>query len=739
MTSKFFKILALLALTLGVGASLSARDEGGVVNYFPATQNIEGDQPLLFSYVLEITSPANTLTGQNTSITPVLSVINKPAGVSDAVALSHVTLNPSTLVFTGPNQKRTTTVTSSFPLGTSAGNYAFSLATPGWPPSTLDRFGFINAKITVPPVVQEPPLVNLLTPADGTIYSYSAGGPPVAVPVSFNATASAIAPIVAIDADISGAAVTLTSITGLGTAAATGAGTLLISQPGVYTVRARATNSVGTSMDSAEITINVVAPPPTVAIAAPALGSSYTYTGGAALLVPYSLSAVSTFGGITTFTATLNGNPITLSPIGLNTLNASATGNLQIQAGGTYTLVVTATDRNGTTSSTRMFTVTTPVPPPTITIAQPINGSVITRVAGSPATLVPFDFTAAASAGFTISAISATLNGNAIVVASNGIGTATTTGTGNLSISAPGTYTLIAKGNSGAVSATATTTFTVIETTPVPPPTITITQPLNGSVITRMAGSPATLVPFNFTALAGSGFTISTVSATFNGNPVTFAPNGIGTGTASGAGNLSVSAPGTYTFVATGSSGASTASASVTFTVTETQPPVDTCNIRWLPPISLGKVVKGGSEMPIKFNLVCCTQPSGCQNSNHQYNGNGKGHTNSNGNGHRKDDDDDDNDGPGNGEHENCPAIRDTSVVIAIYEIFPNGSSSPATLYPYGTGSPNPPDYTINGNKMYHLNFDTAKGKHRYHIDIYRFPAGSSTPQLVGTKEFTTR
>ncbi|MDP2138091.1 MAG: hypothetical protein Q8J74_09565 [Candidatus Didemnitutus sp.] len=739
MTSKFLRTLVLLALTVGFHTSLSAADRGGVVNYYPVTRLVEGDQPLVDSYVLQIISPSNTLVGQNTSITPVLSVVYAPSGVSDAVALSHVTMNPSTLVFTGPNQTLTTTVTSNFPLGTNAGNYAFRIATPGWPTGTIDGFAFINAKVTIPPVALEPPLVSLLTPLDGATYTYSIGGPPVAVTVSFRASASLNAPITSLDADISGIAVALTTVTGLGTATATGQGTLLISQPGVYTVQVRAANDIGTSTNSAEITIGVVAPPPTVAIAAPVLNSSYTYTGGAALLVPYSFSAVSAFGGITNFTATLNGNPITLSPIGLNTLNASATGNLQIQAGGSFTLVVTATDQNGTASSTRTFNVTTPVPPPTITIAQPLHGSVITRVAGSPATLVPFNFTALASAGFTISAISATLNGNAIAVASNGLGTATTTGTGNLSLSAPGTYTLIAEGNSGAVSATATTTFTVVETIPVPPPTITITQPVHGSVITRVAGSPATLVPFNFTALAGSGFTISTVSATFNGNPVTFTPSGIGTGTASGAGNLSVSAPGTYTFVATGSSGASTASAAVTFTVTETQPPVDTCNILWLPPISLGKVVKGGSEMPIKFNLVCCTQPGGCQNSNHQYNGNGNGHTNSNGNGHRKDDDDDDNDGPGNGDHENCPASRDTSVVIAIYEIFPNGSSSPATLYPYGTGSPNPPNYTINGNKMYHLNFNTAKGKHRYHIDVYRFPAGSSTPQLVGTKEFTTR
>lgn len=611
MLTKFISRFAIVALALGITATLAARSPPEVI-YSPSLVNGEGNQPLFYTYVQTIISPDNVVSGQSTAITPVLTVTGAPAGVSNTIALSFVTMSPSTLVFTGPNQALTTTVTCDFPAGTSAGEYTYAISTPGWPTGTVDNYGFINAKVFVPPTAQ-PPLVSLLSPADRTLYTYAAGGPPAAVNVSFTASASAASPIISIDADISGVAVPLT-VTGVGTAAATGQGTLLISQPGIYSVQARAVNNVGTSTAAAEITVNVVAGPPTVAIAAPLQGGSHTLFPGTPLLVPFSFSAASAYGGITSLTATLNGVPVALSPVGLDTLNASATGNLSIQTSGSALLTVTATDRNGTATASRTFTVTSAVPAPTVTIAQPLNGAIITRV----------------------------------------------------------------------------------------------------------AGSPATSIPFAFTSTVGTGFVINSISATLNNGPVAVTSTGIGTRTAGGTGTLSVSAPGAYTLVATGTSGTATASGAVAFTVTETQPPTASCGIFWLPPISLGKVEKGGSVVPIKFHLVCC------DSSNEQ--------------GDHKDKKKEEKEkGKNQGNKDGCPKLRDTSVVIAIHEIFPDGSTSQPVLYPYGTNSPNPPNYTINGNDMYHLNFTTARGDRRYHIDVYRFPAGSATPQLVGTRQFTTR
>lgn len=73
--------------------------------------------------------------------------------------------------------------------------------------------------------------------------------------------------------------------------------------------------------------------------------------------------------------------------------------------------------------------------------------------------------------------------------------------------------------------------------------------------------------------------------------------------------------------------------------------------------------------------------------------------------------------------------------MISVYEV---GSSAPATQFKYGTGSPNPPDYIIDGDFKYQLNYPTARGYRRYHVDVYRYPVGSTAPVLVGSKEFTT-
>ena len=82
-----------------------------------------------------------------------------------------------------------------------------------------------------------------------------------------------------------------------------------------------------------------------------------------------------------------------------------------------------------------------------------------------------------------------------------------------------------------------------------------------------------------------------------------------------------------------------------------------------------------------------------------------------------------------------CKFVRDTSVLIAIYEVFRNGSTSTPTIYHYGTGSPNPPDYAIEGTQ-YHLNFTTAKDTHSYQIEVYASASGSM--RLLGTKELNT-
>ncbi|HLP25308.1 MAG TPA: hypothetical protein VK477_06505 [Acidobacteriota bacterium] len=646
--------LSLPALFVLLAASVFARPGTPTVGYSPSFTKVEGDQPLVRSVVISITAPSNIVPGSTVSISPIATIIDKPADVTDAVALSYVTFNPATLHFTESDQTLTTTVTMDVPLGSSAGAYSYRIETPGWAAGTIDPWAYLNATV-YPAPAGDVPTITLETPLDGAVFTYEPAVGPLTIPFRFTAAAPVVTPITTLDPQLDGSSLTFTPTTNAD-GSITGTGIFTVTAPGPYRVQASATNALGTSTDAAEITVVVSAPPPVVNIAQPT-GPSYSLIPGTTLTLPYSFTATSYFGGITTLTATLNGAPVTFTATGMNTLNAGGSGNFAITEAGTYILDVTGTDQNGT--------------------------------------------------------------------------------------------------------AVASTTFSVLAATPAP--TVTINEPINGTVLTRVAGSPATSVPFTFTALANAGFTISEVAATLNGSPLAIAPSGLGTANAGGSATLSISAPGTYTLVATGTSFGVVASDSTTFTVTETAPPPpSTCDVLWLPPINLNKVQKGGSVLPIKFK-ICCEQHVPCDHDHGCNDHSDNDHADNDHGDHGSDcDDHSDNDrgdhGDRNGSydcdegqhygwgrtsddeiHGRCKGDRDPSVVIAIYEVYRNGSVSAPTLYPYDSGSPNPPTYTIQGNNMYHLNFPVPKGKHTFRVEVYRTPSSSTTPQLLGAKEFTTR
>lgn len=731
MQSALLRTLTAALLGLVLPLSLLARDEGPAVAYYPQTENVEGDQPLYYTYELEITSPSNLAPGTEVSITPVLFVIRAPEGVSDAAALSHVSMSPSTLVFTGPSQKVYTTVISDFPVGSVAGEYAFGIRTPGWGVTATDTFGFINAKV-FPPRQRDVPSITLNTPADGTIYTWTAGGPPVTVPVQFSATAPVSSPITSVDADISGTAVNLTSVTGLGTGAAEAGGPFYISAPGVYTVTARATNDVGTSTDSAEITVNVVAPPPTVAIAQPANGASFTVTTGETLTVPFVFSGTSVYGGITQLTATLNDQPVSFAPAGLGTLEATGTASLSITTGGVYVLSVSASNDYGTSATIAQFTVTTvdpTPPPPTVTITSPADGTVITRVAGTPATAVPFTFTAEIETGWSISSIGATLNGQTVAVTASGLGTVLANGSGTLFVSAPGTYTLVATGDSAGSSAAASVIFTVTETAPVSSCCINWLPPICLGKV-QQGGS---VLPIKFT--------LQCCKPKDSDHECVKDKDRCGWGSGWGWGwdrdrDEHCDRHGHRSqcddYDRRGKAADHRECSKGKYRRD------DSCERHG----HRSRCDSGyddrecSSKRSYDYSRYtrCDRHGSRSHCDEHDY---GHGHAHGQGHSDCTECNPDHCGKPGH-KHNWCDT-RDTTVVISIYEIFANGTTSEPKLYTYSPCSPNPPTYTINGGNMYHLNFPTARGKHRYHIDVYRQPAGSATPQLVGTKEFTTK
>lgn len=619
MKNTFLRALAFLLAFL----PSIAREGPPIVDYSPKETIVEGDQPLSTSYVLSVTAPNNVAAGSSLTITPVLTILQKPAGVTDAVARSYVTFTPATLTFSNSNEILTVRVEAVFPEGIVAGAYAYQIFTTGWATGTQDGGAFINATV-FPPQNAAPPTVAIETPADNASFTYQPAVGPLSVPIRFTSTAPATAPITGLDADVNGTAVTLTSVAN-GDGSITSSGTLTVTAPGAYTLRARATNTAGEGEDTAPFTVVVSVPPPTVAIATPAANASFPLSSAGSVSVPYSFSSNTVYGTIQTLAATLNGNPITFAPGGLNTATATGSGTLTLTAAGTYTLTVTTTDSNGgTASATRSFAVTAPVKvPPTVTITAPANGTVITRVAGSGPTSVSFNYTAKAGAGSTISSLVGTLSG-------------------------------------------------------------------------RSGSLPATVT-------------------------------GLNTATATGSGTVSIANAGTYTLTATaaGSNG-TTASATTTFTIVEVAPPPPACSVNWLPPISLGRTITVSCYLPIKFELDC-GDDGGCS-----------GHASGKGNSgkcdkDRKHDCDRNNDG----DRDHYPGQRtksknniDKTVVIAVSEVYSNGSTSTAQLFTYG-------DYAIQGNDMYHLNYRVKSGNRRYLIEVYR-PTASGV-EVLGSREVRVR
>jgi hypothetical protein len=436
------------------------------VGYDPGITIVEGDQPLSTTVSLAITSPSDFAVGTSVTITPKLEVLILPAGVDNATALSYVTLTPTALTFTGPNQTLVTTVEGYFPPGIVAGAYSYKVTTPGWPTAPQDPGAFLNATVYKAPTAGGPPTVKFDTPVDNTSYVYQPAVGPLVIPVSFKSAAPSVTPITAIDADVDGRVFPVSTVSNPdGTFTSTA--NLTITAPGVYSLHARATNNEGTATDTSDITITVSAPPPTVSIATPLAGSSLRLPTTGALTVPYSFTGLSSYGGITSLTATLNGSPVTFTPGGLGTLTATGSGNFSLTLGGTYELVVTATDANGSATARTNFTVLAAAPAPTVVISQPLNGATYTRVAGSAATLIPYSYTGTANTGFTITGLTGALNGSALTpTTTTGLNTQSATSTGTLSITGPGTYTLSATANSLGTTASTSVTFTVTETQP---------------------------------------------------------------------------------------------------------------------------------------------------------------------------------------------------------------------------------------------------------------------------------
>lgn len=573
------RIATFVAVALGLSAlplaNAQPRTDPAIVEYVTTLTQIQEQLPFTRSYTLSIKSPFN-IPAANLPISFAVETNGKPAGVSDAEALSYLSFSPATINFTGPNQTVSVTVSMNVPAGATPGGYGYKITAEGWPVDPLvglvNLGSFINATVTAPPAHTTAPQVEISTPVDGSVVTVTSF--PVSLPFAFRATATGATPgpITSASAELDGATVVLDSLTGLSSTTVDGAGSLVISAPGLHTVSARATNAGGTATDSNTFRVSVTAAPPTVVINTPADNSTFSYRLGApALAVPFTFTATSSFGGVRTLTAKVDGVPATFSPSGLGTLTATGSINLTYTTEGTHTLEVTTTDDNGTATTKHEFTVTVIEPTPTIAINQPLDGAVINLPAGVSSANIAFSFRTTSNNGFLVDSVSAELDNDAVAIASTaGLGTATANSSGTLANVTAGTHTLTATGVSAGITVTDSVSFTV--RTSAVPPSVAINTPPAGSVYTRVSGGDAIKIPLSFTGTSNtSGAVIKKLTASLNGRPLSVSTQGLYQKVANGTATLCLTNAGTYTISVAAVDAHGTATATRTFKVVVVQ------------------------------------------------------------------------------------------------------------------------------------------------------------------------
>jgi len=599
---RFVWLLIAAAGLLGGNAVRAAGPAGGgpvYISYSPDNlQSVQGDAPFHYGYELSVTSPSSFPANTTKVITMNRTVNNAPDGADPLVAAGYLTFSVPTLTFTGPNQVQKVQVSVDIPFGSASGDFTFWITTSGWPTGyNINDLGtYINMHVN-PQGGFEAPGVEITTPADGTEYTYTVGGPAVQVPIGIHSSATESAPLLSVLATIRGISAEGTAITevplaiittGLGSSSTESLLTLPVTVAGEYTITATAVNFVGESVTTSTFIVNEVVPPPVVTINPPKNNPSYTYISGiTSVSVPYTFVATSYKGGIQTLTATLDGVPFNIGRVqGLGQLVATGTGSFVFNsnvpnAQGQHTISVTATDPYGNATTAATFVVNVVFPQISTTINNPVNGTTLYLPPDASPLNVPYDFTSTATNSATVTAVSATLtdsDGNTTPLSlssTSGLGTATAKGAGTLPNVQPGTYTIGALGTNTALglSAYASTTFTVA---PPPPPVTTIPTPPQPTY-NALAGSTLS-IPFTGVTTS-TGAYITTQVATLDGQTVTLTTDANGTAlTATGTGTLSVSnsaTPGSYThtLVVTGTDTyGQTSTAQTTFTVVVAQP-----------------------------------------------------------------------------------------------------------------------------------------------------------------------
>ncbi len=577
-----FLLVILSALSFVAPAGAQDAGDPEIVLYTQAQVELQGIIPFSRNYTFTMKSPGHLTPGVSVPVSFAVSKVAIPPGVSEATAISYVTVSPANPTFTGPNQTQTFSVTYSVPANAVAGSYGMKILAQGFPVPTQ---GLINNGTTINAAVAPigsnytPPSISIANPGNGSTITIAANSLPISVPYSFSASSTGpqSSPITQLDVQLDLVTIPLGASTGVGTNSATGSGNLTITSLGSHLFTAFATNLAGQVSAISQFTV-VVAPalaPPSVVITKPADGSTVTVTPGAfPVSIPLEVLTTSTVAGVSPITAvaaSIDGSSVTLTSSGLGTTSVTSTGTLVINTPGQHTVAAVGINAGGTASDVNTFTVLVQAAPPTVVIHSPtVNSSYDYRI-GSAATVVPFTFTATSSFGG-IRTLTAKVDNANYVFTPSGLDTLTATGTINLPYTTGGTHTVSVTTTDDNGTATANSNFTVNVIAPTP--TIVINQPTAGATFAIPTGSTTVSVPYSFVTTSNNGFVVNSVTATLDGNPITIGgTTGLGTASATSTGTLTGVSPGTHTLVATGVSSGITVSTSTTFTVTSVQPP----------------------------------------------------------------------------------------------------------------------------------------------------------------------
>ncbi|WP_306466064.1 adventurous gliding motility protein AgmC [Corallococcus exiguus] len=496
-------------------------------------------------------------------------VISSPQSNTNTFTVTAATPTPTVAVTTPANGSTVTNPTNVVVSGTAANatSVTFTLGGQSYGPVTVTGG---NWTFTVPgPLANGSQTVSAVS-TNGTTNStaatstFTVAGPTVAITTPANgSTVTSPTNVV-----VSGTAANATSVTftldgqSYGPVTVTGGNwTSTVPGPlanGTYTVTAVSTNGTTNSTQaSSTFTVSVAAP--TVAITAPANGSTVTNP---------NVTVTGTAANATTVTVTFQGTnygPITVTG---GNWSQALPGPL---ADGTYTVTAVSTNAQGTNSSTATTTFTVDQTPPVVAISTPLDGAVL----NTPNVTVTGTSTDAAFVTLTFDGAS--------------YGPISVDASGNWSFALPGplaedTYTVTATATdaAGNTSTPDSSTFTVDLTAP----TVAISSPADGAIIgTNTVTVTGTSTGATSVTLTYGGTNYGPIPVDASGNwsyalPVTLpeGPNTVTAVSTDAAGNTSTTATSTFTVdltvptvaISTPGNGTSVNTATVTVTGTTT-------------------------------------------------------------------------------------------------------------------------------------------------------------------------